>query len=91
MAMQPVVHSSTTPLRTVQHVVNRMRAHQSLRLAVMVTHGCIRTFDVTDSDDSIHGLGPHFRLVGIYDGRVEPDELATDIEDVMQTIRKEQQ
>ena len=91
MAMQPVVHSSTTPLRTVLHVVHRMRAHQSLRLAVMVTHGCIRTFDVTHGDDAIHGLGPHFRLVGVYDGRVDPHELAGDIEAVMQILRKEQE
>ena len=90
MAMQPVVHSSTTPLRTVLHVVHRMRAHNFLRLAVMVAHGCIRTFDVTFSDDAIHGLEPHFRLVGVYDGRVDPDDLAADIEDVMHIIRKEQ-
>jgi len=88
--MQPVVHSSTTPLRTVLNVVHRMRAHNFLRLAVMLTHGCIRTFDVTDSDEPISGLGPNFRLVGVYDGRVDPDDLAADIEDVMHIIRKEQ-
>lgn len=73
--------------RTAQRIYARLQAHPRLRLAVMLTHGSVRTYDL--SCDSIDGLGRHFQLVGVYDQQAKPEHIALDIEAVMDQIALE--
>jgi len=78
-----------TVKRTSQRIYARLQAHTNLRLAIMVTHGCVRTFDV--SSESIDGLGRHFSMVGVYDRNASAELIGSDIELVMDQIAKERQ
>lgn len=78
-----------TVKRTSQRIYARLQAHTHLRLAIMVTHGCVRTFDT--SSESIDGLGRHFRLVGVYDRNAAAEQIGNDIELVMDQIALEKQ
>jgi hypothetical protein len=73
-----------TVQRTSQRIFARLQAHPHLRLAVMLTHGCVRTFDV--SCESIEGLGRHYRLVGVYDQQAVAEEIGNDIEYLMRQV-----
>ncbi|HQR22809.1 MAG TPA: hypothetical protein PKV98_18230 [Burkholderiaceae bacterium] len=70
-----------TTKRTSQRIYARLQVHPHLRLAVMLTRGCVRTYDL--SCESIDGLGRHFRLVGVYDQHASAEQIGADIEFVM--------
>ena len=76
-----------TVKRTAQRIYARLQTHSHLRLAIMLTHGCVRTFDV--SSESIEGLGRNFRLVGVYDRDAPADQIGGDIQFVMDQVAQE--
>ena len=68
--------------RTARRIYARLQAHPRLRLAVMLTHGCVRTYDL--SCESIDGLGRHFSLVGVYDKQATAEQIGADMEYLME-------